>query len=55
METITDITIRLNSAVNRLEWRKENPKQFPGDNHDLIIEILEIQNELNTALKIITK
>lgn len=50
METIKDITIRLNLAVNRLEWRKENPAVFTGNNYDLFIEIRNLQTELYKAI-----
>jgi hypothetical protein len=54
METVADITIRLVSAVNRLEYRNLFPDHFKESNQDLKTEILNIQNELNEALKLIT-
>lgn len=54
METIKDITIRINSAVEILEHRKQHPQIFK-DNQKAVIEILELQNELNKAIKLITK
>jgi len=55
METIQDISIRLVSAVNRFEYRKLFPDHFKESNQDLITEILNLQNELNQAIKLITK
>ena len=48
-ETIKDITIRLNAAVDLLEYRQQHPNIFPS-NTLLGIEILRLANELNDSI-----